>query len=256
VVQDVGRTLDEEARRVQDEAIPVTVPWPLEPAAMGSWMASEMPGFGTAEGWPWPAGDAWEPQLVREGETEPVRLKRRTRFAVTVYLKPRPGGFDASGFSVTSLVPGTSVSASVVRDLPVARLVQVATIWLLLHQVSDKRASAPIVGAKVDADEEAEGIGSPDDVLKQDSRDYWQAWRDQEGIRPAEVSGKGTGRRYPPEHLREVAKVVLEAQRRRESTVAAVTEVFGIKQSAATNQIGRARLRGFLADVEDEEARQ
>jgi hypothetical protein len=181
----------------------------------------------------------------------------RPRYVVTVRLCERAGEFDCVSFSVTSLRAGTSVGTSIVRDLPVATLVRVAIQRHLtdLLRVAEETMSSPLpemvhVHRGETGDSKVE-VGPPDEDFLRARADFWTRTRQDIEQRIGKVSGEGKGRRYPPGHLEEVARLVREARRQKESAQTAVAEAFGIKRSAAANQIARARARGLLGTEEE-----
>jgi len=199
-----------------------------------------------------------EAQRIEAGAI-PVAIlwpKGHPRYLVTVRLRERSGEFECASFSVTSLRPGTSVGTAIVRDLPVAALVREAIrchLADILSTAEDALENPPteLLWVHYGADGPSQSLDAPDEEFQRARSAYWQARRDEAAQRLGKASGEGKGRRYPPGHLEEVARIVREARRRKEPAQAAVAEVFGIKRSAAANQIARAKTRGLLETEED-----
>lgn len=182
---------------------------------------------------------------------------RRPSYAVKVWLQDHADDFECVSFEVSSLRPGTSVGTGIVRDLPVASLIREAVQHLLRTHLSvvERNLAYPGPATVVHTHHGADGISTEivatDDAFREESKAYWEAKREEAATRLSRVSGKGKGRRYPPGHLEEVARIVREARRRQDPAQAAVMAVFGLKRSAAANQIARAKARGLL-DTEEE----
>lgn len=183
--------------------------------------------------------------------------KDRPRYAVTVYLRERADEFECVSFAVTSLRPGTSVGTAVMRDLQVATLVRGAVRQVLVGRLaSAERDLEYVPDVVVHTHHGVEGTtteaGPPDEEFQKARRGYWEPRRNQAAALLARATGEGKGRRYPAGHLEEVARIVRQARKGRDSAQAAVMEAFDIKRSAAANQIARAKARGLL-DPETEE---
>ena len=196
-----------------------------------------------------------------EAEAIPVVLlwpKRRPRYGVTVYLREQDDEFECVSFAVTSLRPGTSVGTGIMRDLQVATLVREAVYQVLADRLASEEqqlAYVPetVVSTHYGPDGKTSEVVEPDEEFKAASQAYWAQRRDRAAARLSKATGEGTGRRYPPGHLEEVAKIVRDARKGRDSAQAAVMQTFGIKRSAAANQIARAKARGLLdQDMEED----
>lgn len=194
-----------------------------------------------------------EVRLIEDGATV-VRIpwpKRRPRYVVTVRLRERADEFECVSFTLTSLWPGTSVSTAILRDLPVASLVREAIHTHLdnLLRISEAVLENPpsqMVHVHYGPEGPTSEVGVPDEEFLRRRSAALVASRAEIERRLGQASGKGTGRRYPPGHLEAVARIAREARRRKGSAQAAVAETFGISESAAANQIARARRGGFF----------
>ncbi len=184
--------------------------------------------------------------------------KKRPRYLVEVRLRDTGERFECVGFDITKLGRGDPIGSRVMRNIPAGALIAEATHRLLSSRIQAAEnvltEAPPVVHhfhGSADGTVELVGEEPADDEFMSAKRAYWQARAAEARDRLEAASGEGTGRRYPPGHLEEVARVVRDARRRGEPTAAAVAEVFGIAKSAAANQISRARAQGLL-DVEED----
>ena len=179
------------------------------------------------------------------------------RYLVTVWLRETGDQFECFKLDVFSTRPGVSVSSGIMRELPVARLVREAIRRLLEVRLreAEKEVEDPSSVDVLSFSRTGELLDvGPDEEFLQRRQAFWQQRSDAYRKRLGEASGQGRGRRYPPGHLEEVARVVREARFAQEPIQTVVANFFGITRSAAGNQISRARSRGLL-DHDDKEER-
>ena len=178
--------------------------------------------------------------------------KIRPRYLVRVWLVETGGLFECVSFRVTSLTPGTAVGSAVMRSLPVGTLIAQAIHRLLDNRLTEAETEItdPLVPQVVYNTSEGPVLGDADEEFLRNRGNYWQSRAETTRKLMGKASGEGKGRRYPPGHLEEVAQIVIEARRHRESASAAVAQVFDITRTAAANQIGRARTECLL-DTEE-----
>jgi len=156
--------------------------------------------------------------------------KVQPAYLVQVTLLDTGRRFDCVGLDVTPLRRTRPLNATLIHQLPVRELV--------------KEAISLVVERRIAVASTFENMGlsrGPKDA------DFWDRYLEAQRKRLAEATrGEGPGRRYPPGHLAEVARIYSDATRAGKPTAAAVSEVFGISSSAAANQISRARAQGLL----------
>jgi hypothetical protein len=168
---------------------------------------------------------------------------------VTVRLVERAGEFECVSFSITSLRAGTSIGTSVVRDLPVASLVRDAVRWHLESRLETLQQDRETPPDFVHKHQDAQGmprfrLAHPTKTFLANRSMLFEQMIQETKQKVGRASGKGKGRRYPPGHLDEVARIVRQARKEKASAQAAVAEAFDITRSAAANQIARAQATG------------
>jgi hypothetical protein len=164
----------------------------------------------------------------------------KPRFRVTVVLRDVGDEFECVGLQVTTLSQQAGVGAvgsALLRQLPVGRLIRDAIRQLLETLLNEAEREVVMPSAR-----------AIDQDFARKQHAFWQDRRDGLISRLAEPTGQGTGRRYPPGHLQDVAAIARSAKRAGESMRGQVAEAFGITPSAAANQISRARMEGLLDD--------
>ena len=170
------------------------------------------------------------------------------RYRVQVLL--RPTDLECVGLAVTFLRP-LAVSTAM-RALPAAEIVRVASRKYLADMLAMAEISAAsLPDTMVSFEHHPDGtatetVGPPDAAFLRKRTEAHASQIDDIRQRMAQVEGEGTGRRYPEGALADVALVVGEARKAKESTQARVAEVFGVSRSAAANLISRARAAGLF----------
>jgi hypothetical protein len=181
--------------------------------------------------------------------------KTRPRYLVEIYLRDTGAAFECARVDITALT-GAPVTTRALRNMPTATLVSEAIHSLLLARVAiaqDALETPPLRVFEFDVSGKQIGEAPPDEAFLEGRRARWEAVAEEAAQRMSVgITGEGHGRRYPPGHLKQVAQLVRDAQRRGEPIQAAVSDTFGITRGAAANQIARARAAGLL-DAEKEE---
>jgi len=173
-------------------------------------------------------------------------------YAIEIGLRDSGSRLTCVSFDVTAVRPGTAVDATVLRSIPVARLIREAKQRLLSQRAASAESAAgetasTVTTTHMDASGRITTTEEPADAAFIQARtDYWQGEASKARERLGQVRGEGTGRRYGPGHLQEVARIVIAARNEGMPTAAAVAEVFGCSKSAAANQIQRAKAQGYL----------
>jgi len=157
--------------------------------------------------------------------------------------------FECFRFDVFSMRPGVSVGSSIMRDLPVGSLVREAVQRLVAARLREAERELEESSVRTVVGVAASGTPlelEPDEEFLRHHDAFWQKRADAYRKQLSKPSGKGRGRRYPPGHLEEVARVVRDARSLQDPVQARVAKFFDISLSAAANQISRARARGLL----------
>jgi hypothetical protein len=169
--------------------------------------------------------------------------KHRPKYLVQVWLRDTGARFVCVGLDVTQIEKSSPISSTLMRDLPVAEIVGEAIRRLLSHST-----------AVVESIRAEPAAGTGDMPLDEGFAEHKAAFLSSAAAhikKRQQATGEGPGRRWPPGHLDEVARIVRNARRQGLPTGAAVVEAFGISPSAAANQISRARARGLIETEEE-----
>jgi hypothetical protein len=192
-----------------------------------------------------------------QGHPGPIALpwpKARPRYLVTVWLQEAGDQFECVRFDVAALKPGLSIGSSAMRDLPVGTLIRDAIHRLLgarlreAQQEATSRSLPKQVATSATGEVVSSFVGDADDVFLRKREAYFQQRASALQAQLATATGEGKGRRYPPGHLEDVARIVRDARTWQKPAAAAVAEAFNITKTAAANQISRARAQGLLEE--------
>lgn len=178
-----------------------------------------------------PDPSTWSPRQPRQ--------QHRPDYRVTLGLDVVAGRLECVEVTVVPVRPGLVVTGTLLRSLPVGRLVAETIDALDRQRLALERGAGPLPDNAADMDEE---------WLRRRAAFWERARADAERLAPI-VSKKGyasRGRRYPPDHLQRVAAVYSEAAKERPDPTAAVADLFHVTRSAAAKWVSRAREKSLL----------
>lgn len=174
-------------------------------------------------------------------------------YEVTIGLAEVHSRFEPVSVMVRALTPRRGrVTNDVLAKVPVARLVALQLEQTLADAVAMMRPvdSAPLQNWT----QTKTGEWVPDQTVYDDTarREFWAARNAEAKVDAEKVaqaiksSGEGSGRRYPKDHLRQVADVYMAALRLRKQPTKAVRERFGLSPAVAARHVARARKQGLI----------